>query len=641
VKGLEFEHPELEPRIDAYLAERDWSWRMLLDGRCRIGDQALSLDDLKDYLISSDRVLWSECYLLDREEGGEQPWRFWDYQKAAARSFVDAIFKCGAEVGKTLDIVSLTLWLFFGNGPRPRGDILVACPLDGNLDDIYDGVMYQLEENQHLRSRVVWERCKVKPYRKLQSSIGNRVYFRPAGHDGRALRGVHAGLAALFDEAAIVHSKKTWKEFWRAPKPWAVVRLYSVPDGLRDTEFYRLASSAQPVDPLQPIPIERLPGVAVREAADGSEELAARSRRFVLIRWPKTLMPPPFWTEERKLEYVERYGGIDSSEYQQNVLGEDGDPANAIFPWERLAPCLRYLPDYREVQLLYDKKAGKCHVLAYRLSPNFAVDSGEAIDDEEEDSNGERIAQPRVAELVDEIDLANLDLARLVKRFLAPQPGHYVGGADYGSTGDDPTEILLFRKVGPLLSCVLRVQLRRFVNPDQVTVFRAIDEAFRPSHGWGLESTGSGTGLEHDLVHGQRDERGTWSLAGRLTGYIANANLVDRNPETGEPILDERRERETPRMVTTKEYGMRLLEDDVAEVRIHLPYTPDLLAQFSSYRARKTPAGRSFTTTNDHLVDAARVARLRAFDMEYGQASLAPPIFFVPSGMSRPSLEID
>ena len=118
-------------------------------------------------------------------------------------------------------------------GPRQRGDQLLCASQDGHLESIYIEILHQLRATPHLAAQIDWDRSRVKPYRVLVARNGNRLEMRPAGYDGEALRGLHVGLAAYFDEAAKVKNPRCFDEFFRAVKPGAETRIYSTPDGDR------------------------------------------------------------------------------------------------------------------------------------------------------------------------------------------------------------------------------------------------------------------------------------------------------------------------------------------------------------------------------------------------------------------------
>jgi hypothetical protein len=93
----------------------------------------------------------------------------------------------------------------------------------------------------------------------LQSS--SILYFRPAGPYGDAFRSLHVDRVWV-DEGAWL-SEKAWKALRQCLKAGGRLRIYSTPNGLRDTTYYRLTASAQ----------------------------------FRVFRWPSWLNPN--WTAER------------------------------------------------------------------------------------------------------------------------------------------------------------------------------------------------------------------------------------------------------------------------------------------------------------------------------------------------------
>ena len=164
---------------------------------------------------------------------------------------------------------------------------------------------------------------------------------------------------------------------------------------------------------------------------------------------------------------------------------------------------------------------------------------------------------------------------------------------------------------------------------------RVLDQLFRPSHGWGLDATGVGSALEHLLREGEEG----WSIDGRVTGYVFNARVADRNPETGEAIEDPATGRF--RQVSAKEMATRILEQRIQRARIEFPADPEFLSQFPSHTAEVGSSGqRVFRNTGDHIIDASRVAMLRLFDLEHGDGAVAPVLFQVPRGLGRrPAME--
>lgn len=556
-------------------------------------------------------MLFAETFFVEKDSDTGAPWRLWPYQKVPPRYRGNTIHECGAEVGKTREIVLLLVWMLLGFGPKRRGEILVGAAQDGHLDTLYGEVEFQLRATPWLDGQIDWQSSKVKPYRKLVAKNGNVAHFRPAGYDGEAFRSIHAGLALFGDEVAKWKNRKHFDEFFRAAKPSAEIRLYSTPDGDRNSRFYELAQAALQVSSYETPP-------EPPRAADG-----ATVRRFLKFRWRKSEAPAPYWSEARRQAFVEQWGGIDSPGYQQNVEGAWGDAVNAVFPWEHFEPATRYDPEYLEAKLLYNATERRFYVSAARLNPAFEPSA--RLGDE-----SERAPAMLLPTLDQEIDEGNLDLEALLSGiFQRARSAHFAGGIDCGST-DDPTEILLAEVLGDRRRVFARLQLRRFTYPMQRSVVRALERAVgEPSFGWGLDAGGVGSALEHLLVEGEA----RWSLDGRLSGFVPNAKTVDRNPESGEPVCDPGSE--APRKVSNKELATRLLELGLQHRRHLYPRSPDFLQQFPNHTARKGSSGdRIFAKTNDHLIDARRYLELRIFELEHGDGAAVPIVYRTP-GDSR------
>jgi hypothetical protein len=606
--ALALMHPEIEEHVAAWLAGRKLSWQQLERGEVKFGERVLDVTTLQLLLIHADPVLFAESYFIERDGPYDgESWRFFDYQKPSMRYRGDTLHECGAEVGKTREIVALAIWMLLGFGPRSRGELLIGAAQDGHLDSIWDQLLFELRSTPALSARVDWDATRVKPYRKMVIRNGNIGHLRPAGYDGETFRGLHCSLAVMGDEVAKWANPKIFDEFFRAALPGSEMRLYSTPDGNRASRFYGLCQQAQAVD-----------------LSDGAKTTIAQPKggTAVKFRWSKPQMPPPFWTKERRAKYIEQYGGVDSPGYQQNVLGNWGDAANSVFPWEQFEPCTKYVPEFVEAKILWNDAEKRFYVTANRLNPLFS--SAARLGDEED--RGPQALIP----IVDEVVTAErFDLAATLRGIFSRPPGHLAVGIDCGST-DDPTEIIVSELRGRTVRDVARLQLKRFNYPAQRSAIRVIDEIFAPDLGYGLDATGIGTGLEHLLNEGE----GSWSLDGKLTGFVMNGWAVDFNPETGEPVLNPSTGKE--RKATYKEIATRLLQLDVQRREYEAPKHPEWLTQFTNHTARVSLAGnRVFDNTNDHLIEAKRVQRLRLFDLNYG-SSHAVPIVHYSTGLARP-----
>src|SRR5215210_3582494 len=232
--SVELLHPALPELIDALLRRNRWSWQALERGDLKLGDEVLNVDRLQWWLLNADPVLWVETNLVNKPEDGGGLWQLFPYQRPSLRFRGHVVHQDGAEVGKSREIVGLLLW---GCLAAERGGVLVGSALDGDLDEIWEEVEWQ---------------PSTKPYRRLTWRNGLRVLFRPAGHDGRAYRGIHVRGWLLHDEAAKVVNPRSWAEFWRAGKPGCEIRIYSVPTGDRQCTFQRIADNAVPAESIVP-----------------------------------------------------------------------------------------------------------------------------------------------------------------------------------------------------------------------------------------------------------------------------------------------------------------------------------------------------------------------------------------------------
>lgn len=607
-------HPEMPQHLERYLEERGWSWRQL-----ERGELPRSLEEIQFYLINSDPVLFAECNLVERPENGSGRWRLFDFQRQSLRYRGDVVNKSAAGVGKTRELVALIL---FGLVNR-RGGILFIGNQDGTLEEAWVEIEWQRDHNPWLRQQLPDDGIRMKPYRSIRAANGNRLITRPTGDQGEPIRGVHVHQLIVGDEVAKWDRPRIFHEMYRAAEPGCSIRLYSVPDGRRDTEFYAIAAGATPLERMDPSSEADQDSDTTQIRPTAGAELGAE-RRWALVRWTKPQMPAPYWSPARAADFERRYGGKDTNGYLQNVLGLDGDPEESVWPWPRLRPVLRHLEEYRAVKLTWDGTRGVCDAFVARLSPTFSLAEG--------DDPAGGAGSPWVVEHRDEHPIADFDPVAFLARYLPPlPPGQYVAGGDLGGS-DDPTELFILRATGAGLRCVLRVHLRRWDYPAQARVVEHLHKVnVKPSYGWGFDATGAGAPVEQQI-------RGLLNNPDDVTGYVWNATRADVHPATGEPVLDDKGR---PRTVTHKEAATQLLELDVQGAGIELPLDPDVLREWPSHTSRKLPSGRrAFGKTHDHTIDAVRAARLRYFDLVIGNLTAVPITYAVPQGSRRDSMAI-
>jgi len=641
--SVELLHPALPELIDALLRRNRWSWQALERGDVKIGDEVLDVNRLQWWLLNADPVLWVETNLVNKPEDGGGLWQLFPYQRPSLRFRGHVVHQDGAEVGKSREIVGLLLW---GCLAAERGSVLVGSALDGDLDEIWEEVEWQLSANpflaDSLRSRTT------KPYRRLTWRNGLRVLFRPAGHDGRAYRGIHVRGWLLHDEAAKVVNPRSWSEFWRAAKPGCEIRIYSVPTGDRQCTFQRIADNAVPADSIVPADT---PGLVLAQllrpssttTPEGTRALARDlgGRVWVRFHWPKTIMPHPFWCEERRQEFVGFYGGPDEPGYVHNVLGLPGDPEYSLFPERLLKPALTWIPDYLSVSFRWDSRAGHLDALSRRLNPSYPWgEEGEAQqpsnDDEEEAEGLADGLQPFLTVLQDTLDVSSWDrwdaerrrevIADLARFFVRPIPGDLTAGVDVGSA--TVTEILFQRRNGLADSLVLRIHLTGWNWYAQRDFILALDAILQPAGGWGFDATGVGRVLVDLLAPG---------LGDRLSGYVFNRSTPALDPTTGEAQLDPASGREV--LISYKELGTQLIERRLHGRGLELPFDPEVRHLLANHTYSQSGDTRRFSKLNDHLVDALRVAELRKLTADW--VDVAPPLrHATPAGSSIDSLQI-
>lgn len=501
--------------FERWLCDQGMAWQALDRGA-----YGVTVEEALMHFVMVCPVRWAETYLVEPKTG--DPYRLFDYQRDSIRAWQqNVIHQDGAEVGKTREITVLILWACCTSvgGTIANPWILVGAPQQTHLDEIILAIEEQVGADGERASGSFLSQFWAKPKRTphmMQRFIGpnpinparpsvSRVYYRPAGHDGEAFRGVHVNAFALMDEAAKLKRAVQWTEFWRALEPGCRSRVYSVPDGDTSSGYFQQTQGA----------VENLP----------VSEPGTR-----LFRWPKTMMPPPFWTPERDAEFIRRYGGRHSSGYQRNVLGLHGQAENPVWPMELLLPNITDVPLYRVIELSADHTARELAVrvraidLAMvdgRKSPadRIIVDTLLALDEFVTGTDASRRAA----------------MQRLVREHVpAGGAGVYWVGADLGES-NDPTEILLSEELGPRLVDRVRVKARGLPYHAQRELIYALSGVFGHRPHWGVDLGAAGTVVVKDLQ--TLDDYSDARFDETLTGFQFSAS-VDCLDEQGFALRD-------------------------------------------------------------------------------------------------------
>ncbi|HEV7670128.1 MAG TPA: hypothetical protein VGS22_16545 [Thermoanaerobaculia bacterium] len=593
-------HPGLEPVIDHLIGANGWSWDQVQAGRAEVDGAPVTFLDLQDWIVDEDPMFWAETYLVDTDLDGKRAlWKFFDYQVPSIRYVGHLVHRDAAEVGKTREIAVLALY----GAIRGRGDVLITGNLDGDLDEIWRMLLRQLDQSPVVSAAVKGK--KEKPYRQMEMRNGFRIVLRPSGHDGSALRGMHVGGYLLRDEAAKSKNEGCWSEFWRAALPGCQIRIYSVPDGDRTSQYHRLCEAAAPLDRVAP---DLTSSQAIlRQISLRRQPSRAGGRKFGLVVWPKSVMPFPFWSADREAELVEQFGGRHTGGFQRNVLALNGDATESPFPWRLLQPMLRPLPEYRSYAIDRDPSAARLTCRVNRPNPSYAVDLEDDVDLLE---SGVRPMIPAGQESLDLNGWTSLPLpekkakvAAWVRQFLQPvEEGPLLIGSDVGSS--TLTEILIHQRRPNCLRLVARVQLRGCDWYVQKAIVEAIDEQLSPQ-GWAIDASGVGKVLYDLLLAEPRFE-------GRLMDVVFNRRVPAIDPRTGEERLHP--QTKTPLTVGAKEQATQYMELDFQAVSFELPGDPEVLQALQSHVPDSIGSNgeRIWRKHNDHIPDAFRALVMRA-----------------------------
>lgn len=272
-----------------------------------------SAKDKRMIRILSNPVFWGQHYLRNRDGS---PRKYWPHQVDDLQCPEKNIIHLdGRDTGKSVVLSTDVLHFAFTNY-GVQG--LVAAPHQGHLDTIIEEIEFQLEANAELMASIgITKHGKPKitrkPYFRLEFTNGSILYFRPAGAYGDAFRSLHVERVWV-DEGAWL-TEKAWNALRQCLKAGGTLRIYSTPNGLRNTTYYRLTSSDQ----------------------------------FKVFRWPSWLNPD--WDSGRERELLEFYGGKDTSGWQHEVAGEHGKPSYGAFNIESLNLCRQEVVDYRKVTI--------------------------------------------------------------------------------------------------------------------------------------------------------------------------------------------------------------------------------------------------------------------------------------------------
>lgn len=553
-----------EELMDKELASMGASWHQLARG-----DLSISFADLQLALICNNHSLWCQAFLKEPDTG--EPYVYWPYQLKSADCKGDKIHEDAAEVGKTREIGNTILHHAF---TRKGGSSLIGAPEQVHLDEIIEYCIEQMFVLNTVLGKSL-RKHKKHPHHCFYFKNGYKVYFSPGGFDGTGFRGKHVSDLCIMDEAAKIKNPAIWSEFFRSAKPSAVFGIYSVPDGDRNTVFHRLAKKAK--------------GVKEQEK-DGIAAIdVVRGRNFNYFHWKKTDQPYPFWSVQRRREYIDLYGGEDSPGYKRNVLGEDGDPENAVFPWHQFSMCLKGGSEYMVLKLLVDEGSKSVSMFTARYSE---------VNDKDGSREGhEEIIEDRT------ISRGEFDVREIIKRVFSPMPGLKYLGGDLGFS-NDPTELIVRLVIGKTDRVLARVHLKGITYDMQDEAIDALDDVFE-FKGIGLDYGNAGSAVVHNL---QSDKYPDKHYDERVTGYQFSEAYNDIDVD-GNVLIDKKTNK--PKRLPAKVLATSLMTKKVQRQEKEFPFDPDYINQFASHTAREGSRHVIYSKGNDHIIDAERVLTLK------------------------------
>lgn len=577
--------------FEAWLRTRGWTWQGI-DARAYDG---IDLGTALLLWTISDPVRWAETLMTEPDSG--KPYEVWDYQRPSIRAWnQDSVHQCGAEVGKTREIVVILLWgsyTSFG-GTLVNPSSLVGAPQQTHLNEIIGAIEMQVGANANGDAHGTllsadWLKPKRTPHTELRIRCPNianpkrpgiaLTHFRPAGHDGEAFRSLHVTAVGIVDEAAKLVNDQQFTEFYRALKPGCPAKFYSVPTGNNATKYYAITQVAVPNLPV------------------GAEGVR-------LTKWPKTLMPPPFWTPERDAKFVRQYGGRNSPGYLRNVLGEHGQVEHPVWSWDTLMPNVVDLPAFRLVRIRADHTRGELVVEVVRITLEIA--EGKKYGTQHHIVDTAFDLKPYVSGV--DSDRRKSWQQLLESLIDGDDRGVWFAGADLGEM-NDPTEIVLSEKRGRKLVDVLRVNAYGLPYHAQRELIFGVSALFGFNVHWGVDLGNAGTAVVKDLqtLDAYADAR----FDECMTGFQF-AGSVDCIGEEGEALTQQNSEGEESIVrVPAKHWATQCISARLQHVGYSFAYDVEALNWMANHTAREGAKHPIYDKQHDHNIDARRQQMLR------------------------------
>lgn len=580
--------------FEQWCETKNFTWQGLANGT-----YGLDMEQAQMLMVLEDPTYFVQAF-MDEPGKLHTPYAFWDYQKESVRAHEQhVVHQDGAEVGKTREIVALTIWGqitgFAGRFDMPS--MLVAAPQQTHLDEIIADleIHFGVADGQKGKKPFIqrfWLKPKKAPHYQANfltmNGIKSWVKFRPGGHDGSAFRGVHAKAMGIFDEAAKVHDPVIFSEFTRGLEPHATERYYSVPDGRTDTRFYELCQQAIP-------------------------DLKKGQRGYRKFHWAKTMMPHPYWSKERERDFVLRYGSRDASGYQRNVMGLHGSAENPVFPIDVMQTNFFHVPEYITLKITADGSADLLRVERYNVEVN-TDEKGKKFGKQENYAEHEYPLDDFVmsaeARMATGEDCLRPRLRELIAQYLpSGKPGKYNWGGDLGFSRD-PSELFLFKTVGGMERLVARIHLRGLGYDLQQEFIYLLDERNSFQGDWGVDFGNAGTAVVQNLKSLPQYEVADYE--NRMTGFTFS-KVTECVNELGGILEQEDKVSGDMKAikVNMKQLATELIVARMQKQGYELPPDPEVVSHLQNHTSRENNRGVAiYDKKNDHTIDAIRTAML-------------------------------
>jgi hypothetical protein len=514
-----------------------------------------------------DPVKWGEGHLVKRD-GSRRC--YWGHQVEDLRAEEDNVIHLdGRDVGKTANLSTLALHYAL---TTEKGSGLVAAALNGQLLSIVEEIEFQFEQNARLEECVAFGKSGRRkfqrlPYPRIEFKNGSVLYFRAAGPYGEAFRSLHVDRVWV-DEGAWL-SEEAWRALRQCLRAGGKMRVYSTPNGLRNTTYYRLTASP----------------------------------RWRLFRWPSWLNPA--WSGERETDLLEFYGGRESAGWQHEVAGEHGAVSYGAFSAECFERCVRDVLEYRKVtitgQELRDCSSEEESAVRLEMLLGLGLQSGTFwiggdLGYTRDPTELLVFREMDGVDVVDEVDTVDASSVTLRKAGGGRREEGQITKDKLEKTTERPTGNWKLKAENRELRLVLRVHMEGVSYPQIGQCIGVLDAAYSPA-GIGVDNGGNGVAVVQELL--TLDKYRARDFPGRLHGF-------DFGGVTQLPLPNGSDARKR-----TKELMTSLINGALQRRELVFPGEDREIAdQFLTQTYTLSNGIVAYSKGNDHVVDAVRCMML-------------------------------